>query len=84
MADDRELEKTTDDLSEAAARARHPAARPPADDAGQLVAGFEDLAGALRGAPGARDLPQPASALLDDLAGDLRGLQGIARGPIGV
>ena len=56
-----QLEKTTDDLSEAAARARHPAARPPADDAGQLVAGFEDLAGALRGAPGA---PGPAAARL--------------------
>lgn len=78
------LEKTTDDLSEAAARARHPAARPLADDAGQLVAGFEDLAAALREHRAPRDLPQPASALLDDLAGDLRGLQGIARGPIGV
>ena len=79
-----QLEKTTDDLSEAAARARHPAARPPADDAAQLVAGFDDLAAALRGHREPRDLPQPASALLDDLAGDLRGLRGIARGPIGV
>ena len=79
-----QLEKTTDDLSEAAARARHPAARPPADDAAQLVAGFDDLAGALREHRAPRDVPQPASALLDDLAGDLRGLQGIARGPIGV
>jgi len=79
-----QLEKTTDDLSQAAARARHPAARPPAEDAAQLVTGFDELAGALRGHRAPRDLPQPSSALLDDLAGDLRGLQGIARGPIGV
>jgi uncharacterized membrane protein YccC len=79
-----QLEKTTDDLSEAAARARHPAARPPAADAARLVDGFDDLAAALRGHRAPRDLPQPGSALLDDLAGDLRGLQGIARGPIGV
>ncbi|SDU83786.1 Uncharacterized membrane protein YccC [Microlunatus sagamiharensis] len=76
-----QLEKTTDDLSEAAARARHPAARPPGDDVAQLVAGFDDLAASLRGHRDPRDLPDPASALLDDLAGDLRGARGIARGP---
>ncbi len=76
-----QLEKTADDLSEAAARARHPAARPPGDDVAQLVAGFDDLAAALRGHREPRDLPDPASPLLDDLAGDLRGARGIAQGP---
>ncbi len=78
-----QLEKTTDDLSEAAARARHPAARPPADDVAQLVAGFDDLAAALRSHRAPRDLADPASPLLGDLTGDLRGARGIARGPIG-
>ncbi|SEQ09230.1 FUSC family protein [Microlunatus flavus] len=79
-----QLEKTTDDLSEAAARARHPAARPPADDVQRLAAGFDDLAEALRGHRPPHDVPDPGSALLDDLAGDLRGLRGIARGPLHV
>lgn len=78
-----QLEKTTDDLSEAAARARHPAARPPADDVAQLVAGFDDLAAALRGHRAPRDLPDPVSPLLDDLTADVRGARSIARGPIG-
>ena len=78
-----QLEKTTDDLSEAAARARHPAERPEQDDVAQLVAGFDDLAAALRGHRAPRDLADPASPLLADLSGDLRGARGIAHGPIG-
>lgn len=78
-----QLEKTTDDLTEAAARARHPAARPPADDVQRLVSGLDDLAAALRGHRPPQDLPEPTSPLLDDLCGDLRGARGIARGPIG-
>ena len=78
-----QLEKAADDLTEAAARARHPAQRPPADDVAQLVAGFDDLAAALRGHRAPRDLAGPESPLLADVSGDLRGARGIARGPIG-
>jgi hypothetical protein len=78
-----QLEKATDDLTVAAAHARHPAERPPAQDVAQLVAGFDDLAAALRGHRAPRDLAGPASPLLADLSGDLRGARGIARGPIG-
>ena len=78
-----QLEKTTDDLTEAAARARHPAERPPAADVAQLVAGFDDLAGALRGHRAPREIARPASPLLADVAGDLNGARGIAKGPLG-
>ena len=78
-----QLEKAADDLTEAAARARHPAQRPPADDVAQLVAGFDDLAAALRGHRPPKDLAGPRSPLLADVSGDLRGARGIARGPIG-
>ncbi|MGI3785709.1 MAG: FUSC family protein, partial [Janthinobacterium lividum] len=78
-----QLEKATDDLTEAAAHARHPAERPPAEDVAQLVAGFDDLAAALRGHRAPRELDSPASPLLADVGGDLRGARGIARGPIG-
>ena len=79
-----QLEKTADDLTDAAARARHPAARPPAEEVAPLVDGLDDLAAALRGHRPPRDLPEPGSPLLDDLAGDLRGARGIARGPLHV
>jgi uncharacterized membrane protein YccC len=78
-----QLEKATDDLTEAAAHARHPAERPPAADVAQLVAGFDDLAAALRGHRAPRDLDPPGSPLLADVAGDLHGARGIAKGPIG-
>ena len=78
-----QLEKATDDLTLAAAHARHPAERPPASDVAQLVAGFDDLAAALRGHRAPRDLAGPTSPLLADVSGDLRGARGIARGPIG-
>ncbi|MBB3326033.1 FUSC family protein [Microlunatus antarcticus] len=78
-----QLEKAADDLTEAAARARHPAERPPAADVAQLVAAFDDLAAALRGHRAPRDLAGPSSPLLADVSGDLRGARGIARGPIG-
>lgn len=78
-----QLEKATDDLTEAAAHARHPAERPPAADVAQLVAGFDDLAAALRGHRAPRDLDAPSSPLLADVAGDLHGARGIAKGPIG-
>ena len=79
-----QLEKTTDDLTEAAARARHPAERPPR--ARRRPAG-----GRLR-RPGGRAARAPGAArprrtrrrpLLADVTGDLRGARGIARGPIG-
>lgn len=78
-----QLEKAADDLTEAAAHARHPAERPGPADVAQLVAGFDDLAAALRGHRAPRDLVGPASPRLADVAGDLRGARGIARGPIG-
>ncbi len=78
-----QLEKATDDLTEAAARARHPAERPPVADVAQLVAGFDDLAAALRGHRAPKDLAAPTSPLLADVAGDLHGARGIARGPLG-
>ena len=78
-----QLEKATDDLTVAAAHARHPAERPPAADVAQLVAGFDDLAAALRGHRAPRDLDAPGSPLLADVAGDLHGARGIAKGPIG-
>ncbi|HEY0239195.1 MAG TPA: FUSC family protein [Friedmanniella sp.] len=78
-----QLEKATDDLAEASARARHPAERPGPADVAQLVAGFDDLAAALRGHRAPRDLDSPTSPLLADVSGDLRGARGIAKGPIG-
>ena len=78
-----QLEKAADDLTEAAAHARHPDERPGPADVAQLVAGFDDLAAALRGHRAPRDLVGPASPRLADVAGDLRGARGIARGPIG-
>ena len=78
-----QLEKTTDDLSDASLLARHHGQRPSSADVAQLVAGFDDLAAALRGHREPRALPDPRSPLLADLAADLRGLRRIAVGPIG-
>ena len=77
-----QLEKTTDDLSDASLLARHHGRRPPAHDVAQLVAGFDDLAAALRGHRAPRRLADPATSLLADLAGDIRGARRIASGPL--
>lgn len=78
-----QLEKTTDDLSDASLLARYHDQRPPTQDVAQLVAGFDDLAAALRGHRAPRPLDDPASPLLADLAADLQGARRIAVGPIG-
>lgn len=77
-----ELEKATDDLTDAAAHARHPGERPEASDVDQLVAGFDDLAAALRANRVPGDVDGPTSPRLADVAGDLRSARAIARGPI--
>ena len=77
-----QLEKTADDLSDASLLARHHGQRPPPHDVAQLVAGFDDLAAALRGHRAPRRLRDPATSLLADLAGDLRGARRVASGPL--
>lgn len=78
-----ELEKAADDLTDAAAQARHPGEQPGAPDVDQLVAGFDDLAAALRANRAPGDFVSPTSPRLADVASDLRSACAIARGPIG-
>jgi uncharacterized membrane protein YccC len=79
-----QLENTVDDLSDASFLVRHhPDRRPPAEDVRQLLAGFDDLAAALRGHRAPRPIAAPTSPLLRDVAGDLSGARRIATGPLG-
>ena len=80
-----QLENAVDDLSDASFLTRHhPDRRPPVEDVRQLLAGFDDLAGALRAHRDPRPIAPPASPLLRDVAGDLAGARRIATDPLGV